>query len=309
LGRVEISGCAVVVITGAGHRKEAYDANRYIIDRVKNEVPIWKHEFFPMEPMSGDKTVIALQTTTIINTIITMRKLSNDDLSRFTRHFSLAEIGQEGQEKLKNARVLVIGAGGLGSPLLIYLAATGIGTIGIVDDDVVSISNLQRQILYTTAEVGLKKVEVASRKLSALYPEIDILTFDLRLNEENAETIFKNYDIIADCTDNYKTRALIGEVSAKLNKPLAFASVLNYEGQVSVFNYQNGPAYKALYPSVPKDGIYKENEIGLLGVLPGIAGTLQANEIIKIITGYGEIISGKLLVFNIQENRFNLFKF
>jgi len=237
-----------------------------------------------------------------------MRKLSNEDPSRFARHFSLAEIGQEGQEKLKNARVLVIGAGGLGSPLLIYLAAAGIGTIGIVDDDVVSLSNLQRQILYTTAEVGLKKVTLALRKLSALYPEIEIQLFDLRLNEENAEEIFKNYDVIADCTDNYKTRALIGKISARLGKPLAFASVLNYEGQISVFNYQDGPTFNDLYPNIPKDGIYKENEIGLLGVLPGIAGTLQANEIIKIITGYGEVISGKLLVFNIQENRFNLFK-
>ncbi len=238
-----------------------------------------------------------------------MRQLSNDDLSRFTRHFSLNEIGQEGQEKLKNAKVLVVGAGGLGSPMLIYLAAAGIGTIGIVDDDVVGISNLQRQILYTTAEVGFKKVEVAARKLSALYPEIEIQIFDSRLNTENAENIFKNYDVIADCTDNYKTRALIGEVSAKLNKPLAFASVLNYEGQISVFNFEGGPAFSDLYPNIPKDGIYKENEIGLLGVLPGIAGTLQANEIIKMITGYGKVISGKLLVFNIQENRFNLFRF
>ncbi len=244
-----------------------------------------------------------------MNMTITMKKLSNEDLSRFTRHFSLPEIGKVSQEKLKNARVLVIGAGGLGSPLLIYLAAAGIGTIGIVDDDIVSISNLQRQVLYTTAEVGLKKVEMASRKLSALYPEIDIQTFDLKLNEENAEELFQNYDVVADCTDNYKTRSLIGKISAKFNKPLAFASVLNYEGQVTVFNYEGGPAYSDLFPNVPEDGLYKENEIGLIGVLPGIAGTLQANEIIKIITGYGEIISGKLLVFNIQENRFNLFRF
>ena len=239
----------------------------------------------------------------------TMRKLSKDDLSRFTRHFSLPEIGIEGQEKLKNARVLVIGAGGLGSPLLIYLASAGIGTIGIVDDDVVGLSNLQRQVLYMTAEVGLKKVKIASQKLKALYPEIEIQTFDLRLDQENAESLFRDYDVIADCTDNYKTRTLIGQVSGKLKKPLAFASVLNYEGQITVFNYQGGPALEDLYPNVPKDGIYKENEIGLLGVLPGIAGTLQANEIIKIITGYGEVISGKLLIFNIQENRFNLFRF
>ena len=238
-----------------------------------------------------------------------MKKLSNDDLTRFTRHYSLSEIGEKGQEKLKNARVLVIGAGGLGSPLLIYLAAAGVGNIGIVDDDVVDTSNLQRQVLYTTAEVGQKKAELASQKLVALYPEIEIQTFDLRLDEENAENLFKDYDIIADCTDNYKTRALIGQVSAKLNKPLAFASVLNYEGQITVFNYNGGPVYSDLFPSVPKDGTYNQNDIGLLGVVPGIAGTLQANEIIKIITGYGEVISGKLLVFNIQENRFNLFRF
>jgi len=238
-----------------------------------------------------------------------MRKLDNDDLLRFTRHFSLEEIGQDGQQKLKNAKVLVVGAGGLGSPLLIYLAAAGIGTIGIVDDDLVSVTNLQRQILYTTAEVGTKKIENASRKLRALYPEIEIMKYDLRLNEENAESILNEFDVVADCTDNYKTRSLIGRITAKLNKPLAFASVLNYEGQISVFNYQGGPTYQDLFTSVPSDGLYKENEIGLLGVLPGIAGTLQANEIIKIITGYGEVISGKLLVFNIQENRFNLFRF
>lgn len=238
-----------------------------------------------------------------------MKKLSNEDFSRFTRHFSLTEVGFEGQEKLKNAKVLVIGAGGLGSPLLIYLAAAGVGTIGIVDDDIVSISNLQRQVLFTTAEIGLKKVQIASQKLKALYPEIEIETFDLRLAEENTGQLFQKYDIIADCTDNYKTRALIGRVSAKLKKPLAFASVLNFEGQVSVFNFKDGPSFNDLYPHVPKDGIYNENEIGLIGVLPGIAGTLQANEIIKIITGFGEVISGKLLVFNIQNNQFNLFKY
>lgn len=241
--------------------------------------------------------------------ITTMKQLNKEDLTRFTRHFSLDEIGREGQEKLKNAKVLVIGAGGLGSPILIYLAAAGIGTIGIVDDDTVSISNLQRQVLYTTAEVGQQKVKIAEQKLLALYPEIEIQTFDLRLNEDNAENLFRDYHVVADCTDNYKTRALIGMVSAKLKMPLVFASVLNYEGQISVFNYMGGPAYSDLFPNVPNDGIYKENEIGLIGVLPGIAGTLQANEIIKIITGYGEVISGKLLVFNIRENRFNLFRF
>jgi molybdopterin/thiamine biosynthesis adenylyltransferase len=237
-----------------------------------------------------------------------MKKLNKEDLSRFTRHFSLTEIGQAGQLKLKNARVLVIGAGGLGSPLLIYLAAAGIGHIGIVDDDTVSLSNLQRQILYSTAEIGHKKVEVASGKLSGLYPEIEIISYDTRLNEATAEDLMRHYHVVADCTDNYRTRELIGRVSARLKIPLAFASVLNYEGQVTVFNYRDGPSFDNLFPQVPQDGIYSENEIGLLGVLPGISGTLQANEIIKIITGYGNVISGKLLVFNIRENRFNLFR-
>jgi len=242
------------------------------------------------------------------NTII-MKELNKEDYSRFTRHLSLAEIGEQGQQKLKNARVLVIGAGGLGSPLLIYLAAAGIGNIGIIDNDVVSVSNLQRQILYTSSEVGQKKVELASKKLRALYPEIEVESFDFRLNESNAEVLISGYDVIADCTDNYQTRALIGKVSARLKKPLAFASVLNYEAQLSVFNFNAGPVYSDLFPSVPKDGIYLENEIGLLGVLPGVAGTLQANEIIKIITEFGEVLSGKLLVFNIQYNQFNLIRF
>jgi molybdopterin/thiamine biosynthesis adenylyltransferase len=236
-----------------------------------------------------------------------MKKLSKEDLSRFTRHVSLEEIGQAGQLKLKNARVIVIGSGGLGSPLLIYLAAAGVGHLGIVDDDTVSLSNLQRQVLYSTADIGRKKVEVASAKLSGLYPEIEIKTFDTRLDEDSAEDLMKSYHVVADCTDNYRTRELIGRVSARLKVPLAFASVLNYEGQVSVFNYLDGPSYEDLFPQVPQDGIYSENEIGLIGVLPGIAGTLQANEILKIITGYGEVISGKLLVFDIRENSFHLF--
>ncbi len=237
-----------------------------------------------------------------------MKKLSKKDLSRFTRHVSLAEIGQAGQLKLKNARVLVIGSGGLGSPLLIYLAAAGIGHIGIVDDDRVSLSNLQRQVLYSTADIGRLKVEVASGKLSGLYPEIELKTYDTRLNEANAEDLIKSYQVVADCTDNYRTRELIGRATDRLKIPLAFASVLNYEGQVSVFNYLDGPSYDQVFPQVPRDGIYNENDIGLLGVLPGIAGTLQANEVLKIITGYGDVISGKLLVFNIRENSFNLFR-
>ena len=238
-----------------------------------------------------------------------MRTLTTEDHNRFSRHISLAEIGENGQQKLKNARVLVIGAGGLGSPLLTYLAAAGVGSIAIVDDDVVSASNLQRQILYATAQVGLRKVEMAAQRLAELYPEIRILAYNTRLTSENAEELISDCDVVADCSDNYATRALIGNVSARLKKPLAYASVLNYEGQVTVFNYSEGASFGELYPSLPKDGLYKTEEIGLVGVLPGIAGCLQANEVLKIITGYGEVLSRKLLVFAINENRFQVFNY
>jgi adenylyltransferase/sulfurtransferase len=236
-----------------------------------------------------------------------MKKLTTEEYSRFSRHLSLAEIGEAGQQKLKNSRVLVIGAGGLGSPVLIYLAAAGVGTIGMVDDDVVSLSNLQRQVLYTSSQVGKKKIEMAAERLTDLYPAIEIELYDTRLNKENATKLLESYDVIADCSDNFATRQLLGSKTQRLSKPLAFASVMNYEGQVTVFNYQNGPAFSQLFPTVPKDGIYQPDDIGLVGVLPGITGSLQANEVIKIITGYGEVISGKLLVFSISENRFNLF--
>jgi len=236
-----------------------------------------------------------------------MKKLTTTEKSRFARHISLKEFGVSGQEKLKNSKVLVVGAGGLGSPLLIYLAAAGVGNIGIVDDDVVDLSNLQRQVLYTTRQVGKKKIEVAKQRLHELYPEIEINCFDTRINEQNSKELLTDYDVIADCSDNFKTRQLIGCKTQQLKIPLAFASVMNYEGQVTVFNYQNGPSFENLYPSVPKDGIFKTEDIGLIGVLPGIAGSLQANEVIKIITGYGEVLSGKLLIFSISENRFNLF--
>jgi adenylyltransferase/sulfurtransferase len=236
-----------------------------------------------------------------------MKQLTTEEYSRFSRHLSLAEIGESGQQKLKNARVLVIGAGGLGSPLLIYLAAAGVGCIGIVDDDVVSLSNLQRQVLYTSSQVGQKKIEVAAQRLQDLYPEIEIQLYDQRLNVDNANELIGKYDVVADCSDNFATRQLLGHETQRLKKPLAFATVMNYEGQVTVFNFNNGPSFSELYPKVPKDGIYQSEDIGLVGVLPGIAGSLQANEVNKMITGYGEVLSGKLLVFSLLENRFNLF--
>ncbi|WP_423128208.1 HesA/MoeB/ThiF family protein [Gaoshiqia sp. Z1-71] len=235
-----------------------------------------------------------------------MKTLTTEEYTRFSRHLSLHEIGESGQQKLKNAKVLVVGAGGLGSPLLVYLTAAGVGSIGIADDDVVSLSNLQRQVLYTTAQLGQKKVELAAKRLRDLYPEVEIQACDQRLNTENAGELIGKYDLVADCSDNFVTRELLGRETERLNKPLVYASVMNYEGQLTVFNYRNGPAFRQLYPTVPKDGIFKAEDIGLVGVLPGIAGSLQANEVIKIITGYGEVLCGKLLVFSILDNRFRL---
>ncbi|MFY9152505.1 MAG: HesA/MoeB/ThiF family protein [Prolixibacteraceae bacterium] len=238
-----------------------------------------------------------------------MKHLTESDKTRFTRHISLPEIGTEGQVKLKNAHVLVIGAGGLGSPLLTYLAAAGIGQITIADDDVVSLGNLQRQILYGTNDLGKKKVYLAQSRINELYPETKVVCHDFRLNPENADKLIVEADVVVDCTDNYKTRSLIGSKTSQHSKPLVFASVLNFEAQVTVFNFQGGPSLTGLFPELPPDGLFQENEIGLVGVLPGIAGTLQASEVLKIIVGYGEVLSGKLLVFSLLKNDFNTFRF
>ena len=237
------------------------------------------------------------------------RKLTESDKIRFARHIALPEVGAEGQERLKNARVLVIGTGGLGSPLLTYLAAAGIGHITLVDNDVVSLGNLQRQILYGTKDLGLKKVFLAQSRINDIYPDTEVICHDFRLNPENADELIGSADVVVDCTDNYKTRALLGEKTRQHAIPLVFASVLNYEAQVTVFNYMGGPSLTDLFPELPPDGLFAENEIGLMGVLPGVAGTLQANEVLKIIVGHGEILSGKLLVFSLFENRFNVFRY
>jgi adenylyltransferase/sulfurtransferase len=238
-----------------------------------------------------------------------MKELTESDKIRFARHISLPEIGREGQERLKNARVLVIGAGGLGSPLLTYLAAAGVGQITIADHDVVSLGNLQRQILYSTGDLGKKKVYIAQSRINEIYPETEVICLDLRITSENADDLIATAEVVVDCTDNYRTRALLGERTRLHGVPLVFASVLNYEAQVTVFNYRGGPCLADLYPELPPDGLFQEHEIGLTGVLPGIAGTLQASEVLKIIIGHGEVLSGKLLVFSLLDNQFNVFRY
>ncbi|KGO91108.1 ThiF family adenylyltransferase [Flavobacterium subsaxonicum] len=224
--------------------------------------------------------------------------------SRYARHYSLRDFGAEAQQKLADAKVLVIGAGGLGCPVLQYLTAAGVGTIGLVDDDVVSLSNLQRQVLYTTNDVGRAKAAVAALKLQQLNPDITINSFKMLVNSTNALELIADYDVIIDCTDNFAARYLINDACVLLNKPLIFGAVYQYEGQVAVFNVSDAQGNKANYRhlfATPPDPLEVAdcNEAGVLGVLPGIIGLMQATEVIKLITGVGEVMINKLMTFSI----------
>jgi len=223
--------------------------------------------------------------------------LSTEELKRYNRHIILPEIGLEGQLKLKQASVLVIGAGGLGCPLLQYVAAAGVGTIGIVDFDAVSESNLQRQILFGTEDIGKSKAVVAKQKLESLNSFVKINAIAETLTPDNALYLFNQYDIIADCSDNFSTRYLVNDACVILNKPLVYGAINQFQGQLSVFNYNNGPTYRCLFPEPPEDSLNCA-EAGVLGVLPGMIGSMQANEVIKIITGIGEPLSGNLFLFD-----------
>jgi len=220
-------------------------------------------------------------------------------LNRYNRHIILSEIGQKGQDKLTQAKVLVVGAGGLGCPVLQYLTAAGIGTIGIVDFDIVEKSNLQRQVLFGTSSLGKNKAIAAKQRLLDLNDTISIHTYPEKLTHKNVLELFKDYDIIVDGTDNFATRYLINDASIITNKPLVYGAIYKFEGQVAVFNYQNGASYRCLFPTPSKEGAIPNcSEIGVLGVLPGIIGSMQANEVLKIILGLGNILSGKLLCYN-----------
>ena len=226
-------------------------------------------------------------------------KLNQNEKTLYSRHLLLSEIGIEGQEKIKAAKVLVIGAGGLGCPILQYLTAVGVGTIGIVDGDTVDITNLQRQILFTIDTIGKSKARSATNRLKQLNPYVVFKVHDEFLNVKNALALFNQYDIIVDGSDNFQTRYLCNDAAVLTNKPLVFGSIFKFEGQVSVFNYKEGPTYRCLYPEPPKEGSVPScSEIGVLGVLPGIIGSYQANEVIKIICGIGDILNGKLLTIN-----------
>ncbi|GAB2558903.1 molybdopterin-synthase adenylyltransferase MoeB [Spirosoma aerophilum] len=224
---------------------------------------------------------------------------------RYQKHLNLPEIGAKGQLQLKNARVLVVGAGGLGCPVLLYLTAAGVGTIGVIDPDVVDLSNLQRQVLYTTDEVGKPKAKVAVSHLNRLNPELTFDTYTMALDISNARSIIEAYDIVVDCTDNFKVRYLVNDVCVTLDKPFVYGAIHRFEGQVAVLNAdlgdgKRGPTYRCLFPEYPNEiEIPNCNDTGVLGVLPGVIGTYQANEVIKLITGIGQSLNEHLLMLDL----------
>lgn len=241
-------------------------------------------------------------------------QFSKEELARYNRHIIIPEFGLESQQKLKASKVLVVGSGGLGSPVLLYLAAAGVGTLGIVDFDVVDDSNLQRQILFGVESVGIPKVEAAKQRLLALNPHIKIQLFNEQLTSKNALDIIKDFDVVADGTDNFPTRYLVNDACILTGKPNVYASIFQFEGQVSVFNYRHakgetGPNYRDLYPTPPPPGLVPScAEGGVLGVLPGIIGSMQASEVIKVITGIGETLSGRFFIFDALNFETRIFK-
>jgi sulfur-carrier protein adenylyltransferase/sulfurtransferase len=235
--------------------------------------------------------------------------LNNDEILRYSRHLIMPEVGMEGQQKLKAARVLCIGAGGLGSPLALYLGAAGVGTLGIVDFDVVDYTNLQRQIIHSSADVGRKKLESAGEKLKAINPFLNLRTFETKLTSENALKIFADFDIIADGTDNFPTRYLVNDACVLTGKPNVYGSIFRFEGQASVFATQEGPCYRCLYPEPPPPGLVPScAEGGVLGILPGLVGVIQATEVIKLILGKGNPLIGRLLLVDALGMKFRELK-
>jgi adenylyltransferase/sulfurtransferase len=236
-------------------------------------------------------------------------ELTTSDLSRYARHLILPDVGMEGQQRLKAARVLCVGTGGLGSPLTLYLTAAGIGTLGLVDFDVVDASNLQRQIIHSTKDIGRKKLDSAAEKLTALNPSVRIVKHETMLTSANAMEIIKDYDIVADGTDNFPTRYLVNDACVLLGKPNVYGSIFRFEGQASVFATEQGPCYRCLYPEPPPPGLVPScAEGGVLGIMPGLIGVIQATEVIKLILGKGESLIGRLLLVDALTMRFRELK-
>ncbi|HCG00935.1 MAG TPA: molybdopterin-synthase adenylyltransferase MoeB, partial [Chloroflexi bacterium] len=237
------------------------------------------------------------------------RTLSSEQMHRYSRHILIPEVGEEGQLKLLDSKILLIGAGGLGSPAGLYLAAAGVGTIGIVDADVVDESNLQRQIIHTTDRVGMSKVESARQAINALNPEVKVVGHETRITAENADEIVSQYDIVIDGSDNFETMYLLNEVAVRQNKPEISSSILGFDGQITTIVPGEGPCYKCIYPEAPPAALAPScGEVGVLGVLPGIMGLLQATEAMKLVLGIGETLAGRLLLFDALEMTFTELK-
>lgn len=243
------------------------------------------------------------------STTDTAATLNKDEILRYSRHLIMPEVGMDGQLKLKQARVLCIGAGGLGSPLALYLAAAGVGTLGIVDFDVVDFTNLHRQIIHGTADVGRKKLDSAADTLREINPNVEVRKFETRLSSANALELFRDFDIIADGTDNFPTRYLVNDACVLSGKPNVYGSIFRFEGQASVFATEEGPCYRCLYPEPPPPGLVPScAEGGVLGILPGLVGLIQATETIKLILGAGDPLIGRLLLVDALAMRFREFK-
>jgi adenylyltransferase/sulfurtransferase len=238
-----------------------------------------------------------MSTAILEETIAALPKLTNEEVARYSRHLILPEVGYEGQQKLKAAKVLCVGTGGLGAPLSLYLAAAGVGTLGLVDFDTVDASNLQRQVIHSTKTVGMLKVDSAEIMLKGLNPNLNVVKYNTMLSSANALEIFKDFDVIADGTDNFQTRYLVNDACVLTGKPNAYGSIFRFEGQASVFATEAGPCYRCLYPEPPPPGLVPScAEGGVLGILPGLVGIIQATEVIKLILGIGESLAGRLLL-------------
>jgi adenylyltransferase/sulfurtransferase len=260
-------------------------------------------------PVKDGDTVLIVPAIAGGATLAPDAELTKAELLRYNRHLIMPEVGPEGQKKLKNSSVLCIGAGGLGSPLALYLAAAGVGRIGLVDFDVVDESNLQRQIIHDTAAIGTPKLASAKKRLLALNPYIQVETHEIRLSSANAVELFKKYDVVADGTDNFPTRYLVNDACVLTGKPNAYGSIFRFEGQLSVFAAKDGPCYRCLYPEPPPPGLVPScAEGGVLGVLPGVIGTMQAIETIKLILGIGKPLVGRLMLYDALEQSWRTLK-
>ena len=259
--------------------------------------------------LEGPETISIVPSIAGGSTAVAEIALTNEEIARYSRHLILPEVGLAGQLKLKQAKVAMVGAGGLGAPLGLYLAAAGVGRVGIVDFDVVDASNLQRQVIHGTRDIGRKKLDSAADRMRDINPNIQIDKFDTGLDSENALEILRNYDLVVDGTDNFPTRYLVNDACVLLKKPNVYGSIFRFEGQATVFAYQDGPCYRCLYPEPPPPGLVPScAEGGVLGILPGIIGVVQATEAVKIILGIGETLKGRLLLYDALGMRFRELK-